>query len=142
MGETSQSLIFPTKANIVQLNVAHLNRSGGNVSGAGKMINENSLDWVLDAIQNPIFGKDQYPTISQKAAVLAWTIINNHVFIDGNKRTGMSALMIFLEINGFFLKARDNEIIATAIKVANPTESSYSREAFMGWVSRKLDLLM
>ena len=96
MGETSQGLTYPTHENIVKLNRRNIQRTGGNLAGAGKFHNESSLLWVLDAIQHPLFGEDLYPTISQKAAVLAWTIINGHVFIDGNKRTGMWAIMTFL----------------------------------------------
>lgn len=120
MGETGQGLSFPTRQNIIDLNVKHLRRTGGHEAKAGQFHNENSLIWVLEAIQHPLFGQDPYPTISEKAAILAWTIINGHVFQDGNKRTGMSTMMIFLIKNGFYLDATDEEIISIAVQVPMP----------------------
>jgi death-on-curing protein len=142
MGEAGQGLTFPTRDNIVRLNREHIHRTGGNRDGAGRFLNENSLEWVLEAIQHPLFGQDLYPAISQKAAILAWTIINGHVFLDGNKRTGMSAMMIFLRLNGFLLVASDEVIIEVAIRVATARESNYSQEAFMSWVSKHMELLL
>ena len=59
----------------------------------------SSLEYILDAIQYPIYGVDKYPSLIEKAAALTWWIIEGHIFIDGNKRTGMQALIEFLEIN-------------------------------------------
>lgn len=138
MGETSQGLTYPTYENIVDLNIRQIQRTGGNLDGAGKFHNENSLLWVLDAIQHPLY----YPTISQKAAALAWTIINGHVFIDGNKRTGISALMIFLRLNGFRLAGTDAEIMRVAIQVANAHGENYTREQFAEWVKKHLMFIL
>ena len=44
-----------------------------------------------------LFGKELYPTIFLKATVYTRNIIMNHFFIDGNKRTGMTAASVFLE---------------------------------------------
>ncbi|MCA9923915.1 MAG: type II toxin-antitoxin system death-on-curing family toxin [Anaerolineales bacterium] len=141
MGEVSQGLNFPSQENIIKLNQEHIRRTGGNLDGAGKFHNEGSLNWVLEAIQYPIFGQDLYPTISEKAAILAWTIINGHVFLDGNKRTGISAMEIFLRLNGFFLSARDSEFIEVAILAANAHENEYTNKDFHQWVRNHLRLL-
>ena len=45
-----------------------------------------------------------YPTIELKAAVYLYNITENHIFSDGNKRTGLLALHIFLKKNGYKLK--------------------------------------
>lgn len=134
MGETGKSLIYPTKENIVRLNISHINRTGGNHSGAGLFHNEDSLNWALEAIQSSFFGEDVYPTIAQKAGTLTWSIINSHVFLDGNKRTGMSTLMIFLEINNFDFQVADEGVISTAIRVANAHANNYSKEMFIEWI--------
>jgi len=46
-------------------------------------------------------GKDLYPDIFEKAAVLMESIVKNHPFIDGNKRTAITSAGIFLERNGY-----------------------------------------
>lgn len=64
-----------------------------------------------------IFGKELYPDIYIKVAVYARTIIMNHPFIDGNKRTGTTAAVVFLEHNGYSLFAKEGEIEKFALKV-------------------------
>lgn len=90
MGETGPTLEFPSLQNIIDLNRRIIHETGGNLDGAGRLRNEDSLRWVLEIIRYPPFSGGPYQTISEKAAVLAWTIIRSHVFIDGNKRTGFT----------------------------------------------------
>ena len=54
-------------------------------------------------------GNDLYPTIVEKAAVLGFSIIRNHPFIDGNKRIGHAAMEVFLILNGFEIQADVDE---------------------------------
>lgn len=68
--------------------------------------------------QQVIFGRELYSNIYHKAAVYARSIIKNHPFLDGNKRTGMSVAIIFLENNGMRCRAKKGEIEVFAIKVA------------------------
>ncbi len=42
-----------------------------------------------------------YPTLAMKAATLAYSVVNNHPFIDGNKRAGHAAMESFLMLNGY-----------------------------------------
>lgn len=63
------------------------------------------------------------------AASLAWGLIKNHVFIDGNKRAGLAALVTFLELNGYELtcsveEARDRTLQAAASEI---TEAEWTR---------------
>lgn len=45
-------------------------------------------------------GKELYPDVFLKAAALLDSLINNHPFVDGNKRTGITAAALFLQANG------------------------------------------
>ncbi len=63
-------------------------------------------------------GEELYPTIFLKAALYARNIIQNHPFLDGNKRTGMTAAAIFLGKNGYTFLARKGEIEKFALKIA------------------------
>jgi death on curing protein len=52
------------------------------------------------------FGReDLYPSLLEKAATLGFSIIMNHPFIDGNKRTGHAATETFLVLNGLKIDA-------------------------------------
>jgi len=66
-----------------------------------------------------VFGQDAYPTVYEKAARLAFGIINNHAFIDGNKRAGIHAMELFLLINDIYLDDTNIADIAVAIAEKN-----------------------
>ncbi len=66
-----------------------------------------------------VFGKELYPTVFLKAAVYAREIISTHPFVDGNKRTGMTASGVFLEQNGHVLTAKEGEIEHYALKIVH-----------------------
>ena len=63
-------------------------------------------------------GKELYPDLFMKAAALMDSLINNHPFVDGNKRTGVTAAGLFLRINGHKLIAPPEELEACTLRVA------------------------
>lgn len=63
-------------------------------------------------------GKDLYPTIYDKAAQLCYGIANNHPFTDGNKRTALHSMYVYLIINGFDITATQQEVEDLIIDVA------------------------
>lgn len=71
------------------------------------------------SVKQSVFGKELFPTVFEKAAVYARDIIMNHMFLDGNKRTGMTVASVFLEVNNFVFKAKDGEIEKFALKVVS-----------------------
>jgi death-on-curing protein len=50
-----------------------------------------------------VFGEEQFPTLTDKAASLLHALTYHHVFVDGNKRTGLRAVTLFLLVNGYEL---------------------------------------
>ena len=83
-------------------------------------LHEENLDYLLEAVQAEMFGAPLYPTISDKAALYCYNIICNHIFTDGNKRTGLAAALIFLNLNGFDLRLEVTNSVLTdyILKVA------------------------
>jgi death-on-curing protein len=76
------------------------------------------------AAQRPMqsaFGQDAYPGIHEKAAALFHSLVKNHAFIDGNKRTAVVALGIFYLLNGWKLVAEQGQIVDLALGVAEGT---------------------
>ncbi len=63
-------------------------------------------------------GQDLYPDLFAKAAALMDSLIRNHPFVDGNKRTGMAAAALFLVQNGYRLTATNAEVEAFVLRVA------------------------
>lgn len=64
-------------------------------------------------------GEDLYPTLLNKAAALFHSLIFNHAFLDGNKRTSITTTARFLYINGYELTAEDKEFIDFPLRVEN-----------------------
>ena len=76
-------------------------------------------------------GNELYPGIYQKAAALLESSINKHPFVDGNKRTGITAAVLFLRINGHQLSASNEEMVSFVLSIASGNQSL---EAIAEWL--------
>ncbi len=63
-------------------------------------------------------GNDLYPDLFTKAAALVHSLVQNHPFVDGNKRTGIAAAALFLQANGLRLIAAIPEVAAFTLSVS------------------------
>jgi death on curing protein len=63
-------------------------------------------------------GQDLYADIFEKAAALMESLVNNHPFIDGNKRTGIACAVLFLRQNGITFNAKNSEVEKFTLQVA------------------------
>lgn len=72
-----------------------------------------------------------YATAVEKAAALGFSLIQNHPFVDGNKRTGHAAMEMFLLLNGQEIEANVEEQVQVILQVAS---GHMSREAFTQWL--------
>lgn len=79
-------------------------------------------------------GQDLYPTIIDKAAILCFSIVMNHPFLDGNKRTGHAAMEIFLLLNGMEIDASVDEQEKVILALAS---GELKRDTFTKWVEKK-----
>ncbi len=86
--------------------------------GSHGIRDENRLKSVVEAPKQVAFGVDQYPSIFEKSAVYARNIIADHLFVDGNKRSGITSASIFLKKNGYELFATTKELEDFAVKIA------------------------
>lgn len=76
---------------------------------------------LASAVNTPFqtfMGNDLYPTIYDKAAQLCYGIANNHPFTDGNKRTALHSMYVYLIINGFDIATSQQEVENLIINVA------------------------
>jgi death on curing protein len=76
-------------------------------------------------------GIDLYPELIDKAAALGFSLIQNHPFVDGNKRIGHAAMETTLVLNGVELVASVDSSEAVVLAVAM---GELNREAFTSWV--------
>ena len=89
------------------------------------------LESALESPFGSFGGADFYPTIEEKAARLGYALISNHAFVDGNKRIGIFALMLFLKINESPRALTDGDIISAALGTA---DGSMGYDELLGWV--------
>jgi death on curing protein len=113
------------KEDIVYINQRTVAEHGGNYVPPNNFLHEENLDYLLEAVQAEMFGSPLYPTIPDKAALYCFNIIGNHIFTDGNKRTGLEAALAFLKLNRMRLDKSlpQNDLYDYILKVASGQSS-------------------
>ena len=76
------------------------------------------LDSALHRPTATLWGRDAYATIDEKAAALLDSLVRNHPLVDGNKRLGWLATLVFLDINGHWIEAPDDDAYQLVMAVA------------------------
>ena len=79
---------------------------------------ENLLASAVNTPFQTFMGNDLYPSLYDKAAQLCYGIANNHPFTDGNKRTALHSMYVYLIINGFDITATQQDVENMIIDVA------------------------
>ena len=74
---------------------------------------------ALERCKATFAGQDLYPTIFHKASALLHSMVMNHPFVDGNKRTAYQVMKRFLFINGHRVTATQSEIVRMCVAVDN-----------------------
>lgn len=72
---------------------------------------EDGLSAILGNLAQTVFGEAAYPSIESKAAHLLYFIVKNHLFADGNKRSGAFLFVDFLHKNGRLFNQHNQPII-------------------------------
>lgn len=76
------------------------------------------LESCLKSPHQTFAGKDLYPKLEDKAAILFYLIVKNHPFQNGNKRIAVTALLTFLFINKKWLNIHEDDLYELAVDVA------------------------
>ncbi len=108
------------------------------IAQTGGSIGLRDLNALESAIAQPMMtfdGVDLYSTLAAKAGALAHSLIQNHPFIDGNKRIGHAAMEVFLVMNGAEVDAAIDEQEMVFLGVAN---GRLSRTELIGWIEQHL----
>lgn len=77
------------------------------------------LESAVGRPQATFGGEDLYPTIFLKGAALVHSLLLNHQFVDGNKRTAMFSVMTFMESNEYKMIATQKEVVECALWIEN-----------------------
>ena len=110
-----------SKKDVIKINEATIKAHGGNFVPPHNFLHEPNLDYLIDIIDAEMFGEPLYPLITDKASVYLYNITCNHIFTDGNKRTGLEAALLFLAVNGYRIKRNlpKDDVLNFVIEVAS-----------------------
>lgn len=89
------------------------------VTGYTAFVRDQQL--LRSAVQRPfliLFGEEQFPTLTEKAASIMHSLAAHHLFADGNKRTAVRATELFLEANGMSAAWTETDIHAFVLQIA------------------------
>lgn len=108
-------MIFLTVDEIIMLHEKLIATTGGTPGLRDRGLLESAV-WGINAGFDDV---EQYPTIEEKAARLAFSLVNNHAFVDGNKRVGVLSLLMTLSLNKIRFNYSQSELIALGLSVAD-----------------------
>ena len=91
---------------ILQFHKAQISEYGGSHGIRDQALLESAIEMPQSGFGDEYFHKD----IFEMAAAYLYHLVKNHPFVDGNKRVGLIACLVFLEINGFKMKAKDKQL--------------------------------
>jgi death-on-curing protein len=105
-------------------------------SGGGVGIRDlGALESAVAQPRMTFNGKELYPTIVEKASALGFSLIQNHPFVDGNKRAGHASMEMFLMLNGHEISASADEQVEIILGVAS---GKMSRVDFTEWLKNHI----
>ncbi|WP_353508442.1 type II toxin-antitoxin system death-on-curing family toxin [Intrasporangium sp.] len=76
------------------------------------------LDAAAHRPQSVLYGRQAYPDLDTKAAALLDSVVRNHALVDGNKRLGWLATVVFLGLNDVTIDAPDDDAYELVMAVA------------------------
>lgn len=106
---------FLTFAEVIEIHDYQIEHFGG-ATGL------RDIDLLKSAIGMPsatFGGVFLHPTIYEMASAYLFHLVENHPFVDGNKRVGAMAALIFLDLNGIDFDASDEDFTAMVLRVAS-----------------------
>lgn len=107
-------MIRLSKAQVIMIHEQLIKETGG----ASGLRDEGMLESALNTPFQTFGGEDVYPSLQQKAARLCLGLVKNHPFVDGNKRIGAHAMLVFLALNGIELQHSQEELSDIILQVA------------------------
>lgn len=116
-----------TAKSVLRLHQMMAAATGGDVGVRDMALLESAIESAYVTFD----GTELYPTREEKAARLAFALVKNHAFVDGNKRIGIFVMLCFLELSGVQLQADNREVAALGWAVADGT-AGYN--ALLAWI--------
>ncbi len=122
--------VYLSLEQVLELHRLEIRRFGGSAG----LRDRGGLEAALARPQMTFGGEDLYPDVESKAAALMHSLVMNHPFVDGNKRTGAVVGELFLNLNGVELEVDDDDLVAITLSAAR---GELSAEALAIWLRQR-----
>ena len=106
--------IYLDESDVREIHESQISLFGGQAG----IRNLSGLSSAVSQPKSTFDGEDLYPDVFSKAAILAYCIAENQVFVDGNKRTALVAALTFLRVNGHKIPPVENQLYNAMIAIA------------------------
>ena len=107
--------------------------------GSDGLRSPEGLSSAVGQPQMTFGGDDLYPDVFSKAAILAYCLAENQVFVDGNKRTALVAALTFLKVNGYAVPPAEDRLYDAMIKIANKEMTKEQLSALLKELSEEFN---
>lgn len=121
------STIFLTLDQVLRVHAHQIATYGG----AAGIRDIGLLESALAMPEAAAFGEDLHPTLHEKAAAYLFHLTKNHPFIDGNKRLGLAVCLTFLALNGVWVQASEDELVALVLETVSGERSKADVAVFL-----------
>ena len=112
---------------IILLHKKLIEQTGGSHGIRDAGLIESALNRALATFD----GQDLYRTVKPKIAAVTYSLVNNHGFIDGNKRVGVTAMLLLLRINGYQISYTQQELVSLGLSLA---DGSATENDILKWI--------
>ena len=107
--------VFLTLAETAEIHAYQIEHFGG----SDGMRSQEMLESAIGIPSSTFGGAYLHPTIPDMAAAYLFHLVENHPFVDGNKRVGTMSALVFLELNEYDFDATDDELTGVVLQVAS-----------------------
>lgn len=120
-----------SKDNVILFHQKIIERTGGSVD----IRDEKLLDSALNRGFSTFDRECLYKSDIEKISAITHSLISNHSFVDGNKRIGISIMLLLLKLNNIEITYTQDEIIDLGLGVAS---NKYSFDDILRWINSRI----
>lgn len=125
-------MIVLTKEQIHKLHKSLIDRYGGTQGVRDIALFDSATSAPFQTFE----GKDLFPSITEKAVHLGFSLVKNHPFFDGNKRIGALAMLTTLDLNGISINTDNDDLTDIFLKVAS---NDADEKQLLSWVLDRIE---
>ncbi len=143
--EKNRQIRYLTKRDIADI-YAHLSaqvqRDGDEPLPEFRYGKQQQIDALIAAPRQRFYGRDAYPTLAEKAAIIFYAVNRLHIFLNGNKRMSTLCLLTFLLINGAELNVSPAELTTKALWVATVEATDFPtiKAELVSWIEGRISI--